>query len=195
MHFGRSLPNCLVRALLVGTSVLLCGCSNSDTAKDRNMPAIQIDSPDFKAGEKIGKEFTGEGADKSPALKWSKVPQGSKSLALIVDDPDAPRKEPWVHWVIYNIPADTTALPQGISRTPALDEPSGAIQGTNDFKKTGYNGPLPPPGHGVHHYHFKIYALDSGLKLKPGATKAELLAAMEGHVIAQGEVIGTYERK
>jgi len=156
---------------------------------------IEIESPDFKEGQAIPREFSGEGADKSPALKWSGAPGQAKSLALIVDDPDAPRKDPWVHWVVYSIPRGTTELPQNLPKNETLDQPKGAVQGTNDFKKPGYNGPMPPPGHGVHHYHFKIYALDSALTLKPGATKDELLAAMKGHILAQGELIGTYERK
>jgi Raf kinase inhibitor-like YbhB/YbcL family protein len=156
---------------------------------------IHIESSDFKEGQPIPKQFTGEGADKSPALKWSGAPKNAKSLALIVDDPDAPRKDPWVHWVVYNIPAGTKELPQSLPKSEKLDEPKGATQGTNDFKKIGYNGPMPPPGHGVHHYHFKIYALDSDMNLKPGATKSDLLAAMKGHIVGEGELVGIYERK
>jgi Raf kinase inhibitor-like YbhB/YbcL family protein len=157
---------------------------------------ISFTSSPFKAGEPIPKKFTGEDSDVSPSLAWSAVPRGTRELALICDDPDAPNGT-WVHWVIYKIPAETKSLPEGIPREPTPPTPAGALQGTNswDNDNIGYRGPMPPPGHGVHHYHFKLYALDKPLDLKPGIDKKALLAAMQGHVVAQGELIGTYERK
>ena len=116
----------------------------------------------------------------------SGVPAGTKELALICDDPDAPRKEPWVHWVLAKVPADANGLPEGAA--------SGPWSGMNDFGKTGYTGPMPPPGK-VHHYYFRLYALDASLELKGPPSKAELLKAMEGHVLAYGELVGKYERK
>ena len=114
---------------------------------------------------------------------------------MIVDDPDAPTAQPFVHWVIYKIPPATTGLPQGVPTDSTLSDPPGAMQGKNDFKKTGYGGPMPPKGHGVHHYHFKLYALDKALSVRPGLEKKGLLEAMKGSIVAQGELVGTYERK
>jgi len=157
--------------------------------------AITVTSTTFKAGAVIPAKYTGEDKDVSPPLQWSGVPKGAKELALICDDPDAPRAEPWVHWVIYGIPAGATGLPEAVPATEALKEPEGARQGTSDFGKIGYGGPMPPRGHGTHHYHFKVYALDAALNLPPGQTKKKLLDAMKGHILAQGELLGTYERK
>jgi hypothetical protein len=155
---------------------------------------MTITSTAFKPGTQIPKENTGEGKDVSPALNWSGVPQGTKELALICDDPDAPRPSPWVHWVIYGMAPDLAGLPDGIPARETLTDPK-AVQGTNDFGKIGYGGPMPPKGHGKHRYFFKLYALDTNLSLGPKATKQKLLDAMKGHILAQGELIGTYERK
>ena len=113
---------------------------------------------------------------------------------MIVEDPDAPRAEPWVHWVLYKIPADVRTLPEGIPPAPTLDVPLGAMQGKNSWGTDGYRGPAPPPGHGTHHYHFRLYALDAPLRAAQGLDKPGLLAAMEGHILAQAELVGTYER-
>jgi Raf kinase inhibitor-like YbhB/YbcL family protein len=158
---------------------------------------ITISSSAFKAGQPIPKQYTGEGEDRSPELSWTGVTDGTKELALICDDPDAPTPEPWVHWVIYKIPADTKSLPEGIPRVARPPAPAGALQGTNnwDSDNIGYRGPMPPPGHRVHHYHFKLYALDKPLDLQPGLDKKGLVSAMESHILAQGEIVGTYERK
>ena len=155
---------------------------------------IQVKSSAFEAQGKIPPKYTGDGADVSPPLEWANLPEGTKQLALIVDDPDAPREKPFVHWVIYGMPADAKGLPENVPREKSLSEPVEAVQGTNDFKKTGYGGPAPPKGHGVHHYHFKLYALDQALKLEPGLTKQKLLDEIQGHVLAEGELVGTYER-
>jgi Raf kinase inhibitor-like YbhB/YbcL family protein len=159
--------------------------------------AIEITSTAFQNGEAIPKQYTGEGQDLSPQLSWSGVPEGTKQLALICDDPDAPTPEPWVHWVIYNIPPDTTGLPEGVAKTIHLSDPPGAVQGKNSWpsgQTIGYRGPMPPPGHGVHRYFFKLYALDTELDVEPGAAKNALLGAMEGHVLDEGQLMGTYER-
>lgn len=133
---------------------------------------------------------TCEGADASPALKWEDAPAGAKSLALICDDPDAPGGS-WVHWVIYGIDAGKTELPEGVEKS---DTTAGMKQGVNDFGKPGYGGPCPPRGHGVHHYHFRLYALDVELNLAPRVSRRQLEAAMKGHVIATAELVGTYRR-
>ena len=158
---------------------------------------IEITSSVFSEGGPIPVKYTGEGDDISPPLAWSGAPEATRQLALICDDPDAPRPEPWVHWVIYKIPADATELPEGIAKTAELDEPAAAVQGGNSWpegKNVGYGGPMPPPGHGKHHYFFKLYALDVELTDGPGLDKAGLLSAMSGHVIAEGQLMGTYER-
>lgn len=157
---------------------------------------MQITSSAFSQGEAIPKKFTGEGKDVSPALAWSGVPAGAQELALIVDDPDAPREEPWVHWVLYKIPADAKGLPEGVAKTEKPKEVPGAMQGVNSWPKdnVGYRGPMPPPGHGTHHYHFKLYALDAKLDVQPGLTKDQLLEKLKGHVLAEGELMGTYQR-
>jgi Raf kinase inhibitor-like YbhB/YbcL family protein len=149
--------------------------------------AIQVSSPAFEPGGAIPKKHTGEGQDVSPALRWTGLAEGTRETALICDDPDAPTPRPFVHWVAYKIPADREELPEG--------ETQGALEGTNDFGRTGYGGPMPPRGHGVHHYHFKVYALDAELEAGAGLTKDQLLEAMEGHVLAEGELVGTYERR
>lgn len=155
---------------------------------------LTVSSPAFAAGARIPKAHAHapEGRNVSPPLAWEGVPQGAHELALIVDDPDAPRAEPWVHWVVYGIPPSAGGLPEGASSGSGL--PDGTRQGENDFDETGWGGPLPPPGHGTHHYHFKVYALDARLDLEPGASKDDLLRAMKGHVLAQGELVGTYSR-
>jgi hypothetical protein len=155
---------------------------------------ITIESSAFKHNETIPRKYTGDGEDLSPPLSWSGVPDGTKELALIMDDPDAPRPEPWVHWVLYKLPATVTSLPEGVATTETLSEPAGARQGKNTWPAIGYRGPAPPKGHGVHHYHFKLYALDTALDVQPGLTKDQLLAKMQGHILAEGELIGTYER-
>ncbi len=149
---------------------------------------LTVTSEAFEAEGAIPARYTGEGEDVPPPLAWSSAPAATKSFALICDDPDAPREEPWVHWVLYAIPAGTNALPEGGGGI--------GVEGANSWPdRTGYNGPLPPRGHGVHHYHFKVYALDAAPDPGPGASKQALLDAMEGHVLATGELVGTYERK
>ena len=154
--------------------------------------SLILHSQDFVPHGVMHPKFTCEGANISPSLNWGNVPDGVQSFALICDDPDAPRGT-WVHWVYYDIPANVLGLPQRVEKDAQL--PDGSRQGRNDFGQIGYNGPCPPPGHGEHHYSFRLYALDSLLKLPPGATKAELLAAMEGHLLDQGEVVVRFERR
>ena len=159
---------------------------------------IQVTSTAFADGQPIPKKYTGEGQDISSALSWTKLPQGTKELALICDDPDAPSTEPWVHWVIYKIPADATGLPEGVPQELQLRSPVGAVQGQNSWpandKNIGYRGPMPPPGHGTHHYHFQLYALDVAVTSPPGVDKRTLLREIEGHVLSVGMLTGTYKR-
>ncbi|MGB8853535.1 MAG: YbhB/YbcL family Raf kinase inhibitor-like protein [Pirellulales bacterium] len=155
--------------------------------------ALRITSPAFEHGESIPRRYTCEGDDISPPLEWSGVPKGTKSLALIVDDPDAPDpaapKRVWVHWVLYDIPPDVTGLLEGIGGT---DLPPGTLAGLNDWKKVGYGGPCPPIGR--HRYFFKLYALDRMLRDLDHPTKAKLERAMDGHVLAQTELVGTFKK-
>ncbi len=151
----------------------------------------------FESGEPIPAKYTGEGEDVSPALHWQGAPAGTQEFALICDDPDAPTPQPWVHWVIYGIPKDVAALPEGLPRSPEFQTPVAARQGTNSWpagENTGYRGPFPPRGHGVHHYHFKLYALDAPLKLESGVDKGRLLQVMQGRILKTGEIVGTYSR-
>jgi Raf kinase inhibitor-like YbhB/YbcL family protein len=155
--------------------------------------ALAITSPAFTANGSIPTQYTCEGADISPGLDWTGVPQGTKSLALIVDDPDAPDpkapKMTWVHWVLYNIPATAPGLKQDEKKNGV---PSGAQPGVNDWKRTGYGGPCPPIGR--HRYFHKLYALDTELADLKKPTKAQLLQAMKGHILAEAQLVGTYEK-
>jgi Raf kinase inhibitor-like YbhB/YbcL family protein len=152
--------------------------------------SIELTSPAFQARMPIPKQHTGDGADQSPPLRWSEPPSGTKSLALICDDPDAPGGT-WVHWVLFNLPARDRELAEGVPTTEVLG--NGAKQGKNDFDKIGYGGPAPPQGK-LHRYFFKLYALDRALDLPPGATKAQLVDAMKGHILGEGQLVGTYRR-
>jgi Raf kinase inhibitor-like YbhB/YbcL family protein len=159
--------------------------------------AIRLTSSAFANEAAIPRKYTGEGDDVSPPLAWSGLPAETKELALICDDPDAPTPEPWVHWVLYKIPPQTTALPEGVAKDARLKQPEGALQGKNswpDGQTLGYRGPMPPPGHGRHRYFFKLYALKEKLSAEPGLSKKQLLAAMAGHVLEEGQVLGTYQR-
>jgi Raf kinase inhibitor-like YbhB/YbcL family protein len=149
-----------------------------------------ISSPSFSNGEKIPTKFTCDGTDASPTLTWTAPPPGTQGFTVIVDDPDAPVGT-WTHWVLFDLPAHTTALPEGV--TKADEVPSGGRQGRNDFRKIGYGGPCPPPGK-PHRYFFKLYALDKMLNLKAGASKRDVEQAMQGHILAKAELMGTYQR-
>ena len=151
---------------------------------------LALSSPAFENGGMIPSKFTCDGSDVSPALEWSGAPEGTKSLALICDDPDAPMGT-WVHWVLYGLPADTKSLPEGVPAKESIER--GARQGRNDFKRIGYGGPCPPSGK-PHRYLFKLYALDSALELAPGAKKGDLEKMMKGHVLAEGRLVGKYGR-
>jgi Raf kinase inhibitor-like YbhB/YbcL family protein len=144
----------------------------------------------FAQGAEIPRKYTCDGADLSPPLAWDGVPAGTHSLALIADDPDAPVGT-WTHWVIWNIPTEVAALPEGVPTNESLD--TGPRQGRNDFKRIGYGGPCPPPGK-AHRYFFKLYALDAGLDLKAGSSRSELERAMKGHILSETQWMGTYAR-
>lgn len=154
-------------------------------AQQLNVQDLTIRSEAFGAHESIPQRHTSEGEDVAPALEWSGAPEGTRSFAVVVHDPDAPLVDGFTHWVAYNIPGDADGLPEG-GEVPAA--------GVNSAGNQGYNGPAPPPGHGTHHYYFWVYALDEELDLEPGLDRRALLSRIENHVIEQARVIGTYER-
>lgn len=155
---------------------------------------LTLRSDAFADGKAIPRRYTEDGEDLSPPLTWSEQPEGTRELALIVDDPDAPKAEPWVHWVVAKIPADVRTLTEGLPSSPKLSTPPGALQGKNSWETDGYRGPAPPKGHGTHHYHFHLYALDAPLAITQGMDKDGLLAAMREHVLDEADLVGTYER-
>ncbi len=151
--------------------------------------ALALESKAFRPGGDIPRKFTCEGEDLSPALFWSEPPPGTQSLALIADDPDAPAGT-WVHWVLYDLDPQVRELPEGVPKT---EQAAGGRQGLNDFRKLGYGGPCPPPGK-PHRYFFKLYALDGKLSVRNRATKQDVEKAMQGHILAQAELMGRYKR-
>jgi Raf kinase inhibitor-like YbhB/YbcL family protein len=159
-------------------------------AQGGQVMAFAMHSTAFTTGGTIPKRYTCDGPDVSPPLSWSEPPAGTKSLALIMDDPDAPVGT-WVHWVLYDLPASARELQEGIPPSETLA--NGAKQGSNDFRKIGYGGPCPPQGP-AHRYFFKLYALDTALNLAPKATKKQVESAMMGHILAQAELMGRYKR-
>ena len=169
-----------------------------DNAASRARPdpmSLIVKSPSFTEGHPIPAAHSEDGDDRSPGLTWTTPPKGAVAFCLIVDDPDAPGEEPWVHWILANVPATLVVLPAGFREDsfPA-EAPSGLIQGKNSWGTSGYRGLAPPIGHGVHHYHFKLYALDARLDVAQGVGKHELLEMLSGHVLARGELVGTYRR-
>ena len=151
---------------------------------------MELTSSAFAEGTEMPRKYTCDGEDISPPLSWTAPPQGTASLVLICDDPDAPGRV-WVHWVLYGLRPDARGLPEGVPRDEVIE--GGAKQGHNDFRRIGYGGPCPPPG-STHRYVFKLYAVDIDLALGSGATKAEVLQAIEGHVLAEAQLMGRYKR-
>jgi hypothetical protein len=173
----------------LGLSLVACG-SVPKQQNSSSTGTMKLESTAFSHNDLIPSQYTCDGEDISPPLSWNDPPAASKSLVLICDDPDAPMKT-WVHWVAYNLPPETRSLPENLPVGNSLAK--GGLQGKNDFGKISYGGPCPPRG--THRYFFKLYALDRMLDLKPGATKAQVEAAMKGHILAQAELIGRYSRK
>lgn len=184
---------------LFATAVLIAACGDSKEegrsrgpeggTEGRSM-ALVLTSPSFGEGGTIPAEFTCDGEDRSPALAWSGAPPKTASFALICDDPDAPAGN-WVHWVVLNLPPESTGLPEGVPASRDLG--GGGIHGKNSWGRLGYGGPCPPSG--THRYYFKLYALDTSLDLSANPTKADVVRAMEGHVLAEGQLMGRYKRR
>jgi Raf kinase inhibitor-like YbhB/YbcL family protein len=175
---------------LLATTVPMAALAAQDSTK-----SFTVSSPAFKDGQSIPEEFTAYGKGKSIPLNWSRLPSGTRSIAVVMDDPDAKTPQPFVHWVIYNIAADAKGLDAGLPTNPRLDSPKGALQGSNGTKATGYFGPRPPQGDPPHHYQIKVYALTQVLKIDPGVDEEALLKAMQGHVLGQGHLMGTVQKK
>lgn len=180
--------SCLLIFFMVVT--LMWGVPQDVFSAKKGGKKMNITSPAFTEGGMIPAKYTCDGKDISPPLEWKNAPAGTKSFALISDDPDAPMGT-WVHWVIYNIPADVTKLDEGVQ--PEKEFKNRMRQGSNSWPRIGYGGPCPPSG--THRYFFKLYALDTLLDLKPGATKEQLLQAMKGHTLAEAQLMGKYRRQ
>ena len=186
---------------IVGFLALMAspGCGNTDRLPpdEPGRLTIMLGSSAFPNGGMIPKTFTCDGADRSPPLEWSGIPASARSLALICDDPDAPMGT-WSHWVLFDLPPETKSLNEGIPAEESIAVAAGtesagkARQGKNDFKKIGYGGPCPPSG--THRYFFRLYALDAELKLTSTANRADVLEAIKGHIVAEGRLMGKYQR-
>lgn len=185
-------------ALTIFTLLAVLGCSTGPQplppqppgkSSPENKPELKVISAAFKEGEPIPRQYTCHGINISPPLEWGGAPKSARTIAIIADDPDAPAGT-WVHWVLYNLPAENIGFVENLPATENLK--AGGFQGKNDFGKIGYGGPCPPSG--THRYFFKVYALDAELPLEAGATKADVEKAMQGHVVGQGQLMGTYGR-
>jgi len=186
---------CLCLAAAVGVPVFGDGENDEATTGKETEMTFELKSPSFVHNQRMPKKhaYTGEGENLSPALEWTDPPEGTKSYALICNDPDAPAGT-WTHWVLWNLPTDKRALPEGVPTYESLPDLGDAQHGNNDFSKLGYGGPMPPSGHGDHHYNFTLYALDTMLELEAGSDRGALLAAMEGHILGKAKLTGTYSR-
>jgi Raf kinase inhibitor-like YbhB/YbcL family protein len=182
-----------VVAGLCAVFLLAAGCGGGNDVVDTRQPEVKnmkLACSSFNEGEMIPKKHTGEGEDVSPPLGWADVPENTTAFVVICDDPDAPAGT-WTHWVLYDIPPDVTALDEGIPMTDTVL--GSARQGLSDFGDIGYRGPMPPPGK-PHRYFFKLYALDAPTGLPAGSTKDDVIEAIDGHILGQGQLVGVYQR-
>jgi Raf kinase inhibitor-like YbhB/YbcL family protein len=188
MHFKKPFVFCaMIVMILILMAFVSCSRSGGDAKK---LAALEVRSTGFGNAQSMSDKYTCDDVDVSPPLEWKNAPAGTKSFAVISETPDAPTGN-WVQWLIYDIPADMTSLPQSIAKTGQLD--FGARQGKNDFDQVGYFGPCLPAGE--HRFFFRVYALDSLTNLKEGAKKEELVEAMKGHILAEGALMGVYGRE
>lgn len=201
---NRLIPVLKVCSGFLSIVALCCSCGSGQSSEKASITpeltseeisaspisTLSLTSSAFSSGDGIPRKYSCDGDDLSPPLAWGDVPQNAAGLVLIVDDPDAPAGT-WVHWVLFNIPAETQALLEDVPAEAEL--PDGSTHGANSWKRLGYGGPCPPGG--THRYFFKLYALDAQLSLEAGVTKQDVLDAMEGHVLAQGELMGTFSRE
>lgn len=156
---------------------------------------VFVRSDAFENMGQMPAKYSVDGDDISPPLSWSRVPDGTQSLVLMVEDPDAPTPKPFVHWLMYNIPPELRGIPEDVRRENPAAAANGALQGKNSNLKLGWTGTAPPKGDTPHHYHFQLFALDKPLEIGPGAGRSVLIDAMAGHVIGRGEVVGTFQRQ
>jgi Raf kinase inhibitor-like YbhB/YbcL family protein len=177
--------------IFIGVAILLSSCSSKSTSTPEADMSLDLKSDAFVNGQSIPAKYSCVGKNVSPALSWGDPPAGTQSFALIMDDPDAPAGT-WVHWVLFNIPADRRSLQEDLPTSGKNVDPNAIYFGKNSWGKTSYGGPCPPSG--MHRYYFKLYALDAVTNLLPGATKDELLKAMNGHILAQGGLMGTFSK-
>jgi Raf kinase inhibitor-like YbhB/YbcL family protein len=190
-HFALGLCCALVLPMMLAP---FASCSNaalsSQAAQDPAPSEFRISSTAFREGESIPMRFTCKGENASPALSWTEPPNGTRSFALIVEDPDAPGGI-WTHWVVYNLPGQLRRMPGNIAKQDQV--PGGGLQGLNSFGNTGYGGPCPPPGD-AHRYYFRLYALDAMLSLQPGAKRQDVLATAKGHILGETRLMGRFKR-
>lgn len=185
---------------MCGAGVMLAGCvieppNGNNNGNDNNNPSeMRLTSPSFQDGGAIPVDFTEDGADISPALNWTNVPEDAAEFALLMDDPDSNSRDPFAHWLIYIISGDATGLPENVAKVAAPPEPAGALQGLNDSDDVGYTGPAPPEDDEPHTYRFRLFALDAPLTISSGRRKPDLFNAMAGHIIAEAVLEGTYGR-
>ena len=181
-------------------ALMLAGCGGGATASRAlviDQVAAQTAAPlnpasmALAVGGQFAERQSGGGTDLSPPLAWAATP-GARAYAVVIEDPDAPGGAPFAHWLIWNIPGDAVGLPEGVAPGRAPPTPAGAVQGKNDFDITGYTGPRPPRGSGVHHYHVELFALSAPLALTPASRRQDLAGALQGHVLAKGQLIATY---
>ena len=184
-----------LRSLLAAGTCVVLAWPMSTLGAQATPKTLTLSSSAFKDGGPVPEEYTDYGKGKSIPLSWSDLPPGTRSLAVVMDDPDAKTPRPYVHWLIYNIPANTKSLGAGLPTKPRLDNPRAALQGSNSKHTIGYAGPRPPQGDPPHHYQIRLYALDQELKLDPGADQDALLEAMKGHILGQGQLVGTVQKK
>jgi Raf kinase inhibitor-like YbhB/YbcL family protein len=190
------------RAVLCLGGLVLAGSAlqPGPAAAQSAVQTITVSSPTLKDGQAVPRQHTPDGRNDSPALSWSGIPATAKSLMVFCEDPDVGNPPPFVHWVVYNIPATAKGLPEALPIDPLVPLPpelAGTVQGTNGFRRPIYRGPAPPPGK-PHSYHFVVYAIDTAVPSKPNTpplTRTELLDATKGHVIGRGELVAVYERK
>lgn len=193
-----------VKCVTTGMPVLITGGVPGCRAGDERLASVRpdlwvtehfdVESKAFEPGTGIPAKYSADGGGISPPLAWSGLPMGTESLALIVEDPDAPTPNPFVHWLLYNIRRDLREIPEDVRHEELAAKAGGAMQGKNSNLKIGWTGMAPPQGDTPHHYHFQFFALDRMLPLSPGAGRTALLDAMAGHVIAKGGIVGTYQR-
>lgn len=193
--FIRCLFLGVVALLIIAIALPACAPEEVAPPEEEELPkeeemVLSVSSPAFQEGEKIPVKYTCQGEDVSPPLAWSEPPAGTQSFTLIVDDPDAPGGV-FTHWVLFNIPSHSRELPEAIPTQAELS--SGALQGKNDFGRIGYGGPCPPPG-SPHRYQFILYAVDHPLDLRAAVSKKQVLDALQGHILAEGQLMGTYQR-